>query len=242
MKSALVITPTTGAPELADAANSVFTQDYGNLEYLVIVDGLDFAKNTWDTLMAADFTPDDIHTLVLPFNTGGGGFYGHRIMAAASHLVKHDYILFLDQDNWISPNHVSSLVACCEDSKHDWAYSLRNVYSKDKEFICEDNCESLGKWPIASAPGNHLIDTSTYCFSLAFLKATGHLWDHGWGADRRFYSIVKDTMKHTNYDCSGLYSLNYRLGGNEGSVQPSFFEEGNKINTAAYDGNFPWRK
>jgi len=238
MKSAIVITPTTGAPELADAVRSVLAQDYSNLEYLVVVDGPDFSKNTWDTLISAGIEPSQIHTLMLPFNTGGGGFYGHRIMAAASHLVKHDYVLFLDQDNWIEPNHVSSLVSCCEELDLSWSHSLRNVYSKDQSFVCEDNCESLGKWPIAGTFDQHLIDTSTYCFSLQFLKETGHLWDGGWGADRKFYSTVKTLAP---YACSGKYTLNYRLGGNDGSATAEFFIRGNSINNVIFNSTFPWR-
>lgn len=239
MKSAIVVTPTTGSLELVDAARSVLSQDYDNLEYLIVVDGPQFANATWDVLMSADINPDSIHTTVLPFNTGGGGYYGHRIMAATSHLVRHDYVLFLDQDNWIEPNHVSSLVNCCEENNVSWSHSLRNIYSKGMQFICPDNCESLGKWPIAGTFDCHLIDTSTYCFSLQFLKRTGHLWDSRWGADRNFYSSVKSLDP---YACSGKYTLNYRLGGNEGSVPKEFFINGNHINSVIFNSKYPWQR
>lgn len=244
MKSALVITPTTGAPELADAIKSVKAQTYQNVNHLVVVDGEQFVAATDEVLNSLVSTPVKC---VLPFNTGGGGFYGHRIMAAFSHLVNYDYILFLDQDNWYDPEHVETLVEECEKFKFEWSYSLRKVYDKDKNYICDDNCESLGRWPVwvsTSEKVGHLIDSSSYCFSMNFIRLTGHLWDFGWGADRRYYTLVKDEMKHRNYGCTGKHTLNYRLGGNEGSVQKEFFLEGNKKMLESYVSveNMPWHR
>lgn len=242
MKSALVITPTTGAPELVDAVKSVQNQTYKNVKHLVVVDGEQFAAATEDVL--SYFISQPVRC-VLPFNTGGGGFYGHRIMAAFSHLVNYDYILFLDQDNWYDPEHVETLVEECERYKFEWSYSLRKVYDKDRNYLCDDNCESLGRWPVwVSTPEKqgYLIDSSSYCFSMNFIRLTGHLWDFGWGADRRYYTIVKDEMRHKNYGCTGKHTLNYRLGGNEGSVQAEFFTQGNKIMIDRYgkEENMPW--
>lgn len=241
MKSALVVIPTTGSPELLDAIRSVQSQTYPNLDLLIVVDGHQFSTRTDELLHADGIDLSRLFRLDLPFNTGGNGFYGHRIMAGISHLINHDYVLFLDQDNWFNSDHVESLVMRCANDGWDWAYSLRKIYSKNKEYVCDDNCESLGKWEItAAAPGNHLIDTSSYCFSVPFLTQVGHIWNFGWGADRRFYTMLKDHVKHTNYGCSGKYSLNYRLGGNEGSVKPEFFIHGNAISIGQYGNTFPW--
>ena len=232
----LVITPTTGAPELTDAVDSVLAQTFRGVEHLIVTDGSQFVSRTQSII---GIEHSSIYHVSLPFNTGSNGFYGHRIMAAFGHLVPHDYVLFLDQDNWINPDHVETLVNCCEHKKLDWAYSLREIYNKDKEYVCQDNCESLGKWEIATSPGNYLIDTSSYCFSNSFIRAVSHLWDYGWGADRRFYNIVK-TLDQFKYDCSGHYSLAYRLGGNEGSVTKEFFLYGNQVNKDRYGSVFPW--
>lgn len=240
MVKALVITPTTGAPELEDAIASVKKQTM-KCDHLVIVDGQEFSREAGFAIARADQEKTVIKT-VLPFNTGANGFYGHRVMAGFSHLVNHDYILFLDQDNWYDPSHVESLVDEITKYKFDWAYSLRKVYNKDKKYVCEDDCESLGRWPVWVNDEAHLIDSSSYCFSLSFLRSVGHLWDFGWGADRRFYTIVKDQIKHNNYGCTGLSTLNYRLGGNEGSVTGDFFIDGNKKMEEKYAGKYPWRQ
>lgn len=242
MKSALVITPTTGASVLKDAIESVQKQDYGNIEHLIVIDGEKFADATYKTISESnlDLNNSNLQIARLPYNTGGGGFYGHRVMAAFSHLCPHDYILFLDQDNWYEPNHVSSLISEIERFKFDWAHSLRNIYNEKKEFVCIDNCESLGRWPVWVKEDEHLVDSSSYCFTNSFLRLVGHIWDFGWGADRRFYMIVKNDINHKNYGCSGKFTLNYRLGGNEGSVKPDFFIQGNTVMQKKYGDKYPW--
>lgn len=237
---ALVITPTTGSEDVKDAVRSVSKQDIP-VDHLLVCDGKKFendVRNIQEQVLK--FNPS-VEVCYLPYNTGGGGYYGHRVMAAFSHLVNHDYVLFLDQDNWYDSEHVSSLIETIESKDLDWAYSLRMIYDKEKNYICDDNCESLGKWPTWVDKNSYLIDSSSYCFKTEFLRKVGHLWDWGWGADRRFYTIVKDKLQ-SKYDCTGKYTLAYRLGGNEGSVTKEFFIEGNRKIWDKYSGigNYPW--
>jgi len=240
--NAVVITPTTGSDELYDALVSVQKQTYDNVEHLIVVDGEQFKENANKVLnkFYDKYGHSKVKKIVLPYNTGGNGFYGHRVMAGFSHLVNHDYILFLDQDNFYKENHVESLVNEIDKYKFEWAYSLRTIVDKEMKHICEDNCESLGRWSAWVDSNAFLIDTSSYCFTRQFIRTYGHIWDHGWGADRRFYTIIKDHVKHNNYGCTGKHTLNYRLGGNDGSVQSEFFVEGNKHATARYGDQFPW--
>jgi glycosyltransferase involved in cell wall biosynthesis len=242
MKSVLVITPTIGAPELADCIRSVLAQDYENVEHLVVADGPKYKYPALQAIREAD-PNDTVKLLTLPYNTGEGGWYGGRLMAGMSFMVNHDYVMFLDQDNMIAPNHVSSLVRVIETGGYDWAYSLRKIYSKEGEFLCEDDCESLGWWPIG---GNeklgYLIDTSAYFFKNEFARATGHFWNWGWGGDRRYLQLVTQSLGHENFACSGLSTLHYRLGGNDGSVQLEMFEQGNALIKEMYgDRPLPWR-
>ena len=166
------------------------------------------------------------------------------IYAAYPHLINSDYILFLDEDNWYEPNHVETLIKTIEEKNLDFAYSLRQIYSTDRRFRCNDNCESLGKWPIflsrKSPHGEqYLIDTSSFCFRKEFIQKTCHLWHSGWGGDRMFLHAVKNQAK---YDTNGKHTLCYRLDGNPNSVTEQFFVEGNKTQEAYYEGKFPWLK
>lgn len=243
VKSVLVITPTTGAPELADCVWSVQQQDYPNVEHLVVVDGAKYDDLARTALWSVRDTKG-LEILTLPYNTGEGGWYGGRVMAGMSYLVNHDYVMFLDQDNMIAPDHVSSLVRVIESGGYDWAYSLRKIYTKEGEFLCEDDCESLGWWPIGGDEKlGYLIDTSAYFFTNKFARATGHFWNWGWGGDRRYLQLVTESLGHDNFACSGLSTLHYRLGGNDGSVKGEVFLQGNEAVRKMYgDKPLPWRE
>lgn len=241
-KTVTIITPTIGSPKLADATQSVLAQTYEHITHLIVVDGPQYFEAATKHACVNKEGRSVAHIAFSPFNTGGvgDGFYGHRIYAAYPHLVNTDYIFFLDEDNWYQPNHVETLVKTLGEG-NQFAYSLREVYDENKNYICDDNCESLGKWPIwfkHDAP-EYLVDTSSFAFTREFLIQVCHLWHWGWGGDRRFYNIVRDKAKH---DTSGKHTLCYRLDGNTNSVKPDFFEQGNEDNHRRYNGKFPWIK
>ena len=238
-KPVTVITPTIGSPKLIDAIESVKSQTY-KCKHLVVVDGPEHLSN------ASSVFYRDTNYVVSPENTGktGGNFYGHRIYAAYPHLINSDYILFLDEDNWYEPDHVASLIETIEKKNLDFSYSLRKIHGPDKTFLCEDNCESLGKWPIFLSRGSqfgnqYLIDTSSFCFKRDFIQKSCHLWHSGWGGDRAYLHHVRD---HAKFDTNGRHTLCYRLDGNPNSVTKEFFEEGNKSQIEYYGGRFPWLK
>ena len=243
-KTVMVITPTIGSSKLQDALDSVEKQTYKHIKHLIVVDGKEFANGVFEQVGLPP--KDKVKVLVLPENTGktNGNFYGHRIYAAMPHLLNSDYMLFLDEDNWYEPDHVETLVETIEKKNLDFSYSLRKIFSPEKEYLCEDNCESLGKWEIyMSRTGPHgkhyLIDTSSFCWKREFLQKTCHFWHAGWGGDRQYFYAVKD---HAKYDTNGKYTLCYRLDGNPNSVSKQFFDTGNKIQEQYYGGKFPWRK
>jgi len=239
-KSVIVITPTTGSKKLADAVESVSKQTYKNLKHLVVVDGPEFFSN------AVKNTPVGLDSNVilhsLPFNTGGSsqGFYGHRIYAGIPQLVNADYVFFLDDDNWYEPDHVETLVNVL-DKGYDFVFSFRKIFDKDRNYICDDNCESLGKWPIYFTHNDpqYLVDTSSYAFNRNFLIQVSHLWHSGWGGDRRFfYAVMQQAKFETNYK----HTLCYRTDGNPGSVNGDFFMNGNAEQLKYYEGKLPWLK
>lgn len=233
-----VITPTIGSPKLLDAIESVQRQTYKSITHLIVVDGPEYADKVYFELGL----PKNVKLTVAPYNTGKNGFYGHRIYAAYPHLINSHFTFFLDEDNWYEPDHVDSLVKTLVDKDLDFVYSLRNVHAPDKTFLVQDNCESLGQWPIwVSPPDNpqYLVDTSAFAFKQEFLRQTSHLWDYGWGGDRRYLSIVKDMAK---FDTSGKHTLCYRLDGNPNSVTEEFFVHGNTITKELYKDGYPWLK
>ena len=242
-KSVTVITPTIGSSKLIDAMQSVADQTYENIQHLVVIDGRRYQDeiDELNTRNSKLFDKIRVKLTLSPENTGANGFYGHRIYAAYPHLVNSDYIFFLDEDNWYKPNHVEALVATLEQG-NEFAYSLREIYDENKNYICDDNCESLGKWPIwftHDTDPQYLIDTSSFAFRRSFLIQTSQLWHSGWGGDRRYYSFIRQNVKH---DTSSLHTLCYRLDGNPNSVKSDFFEQGNEDNYKRYNGKYPWIK
>jgi GT2 family glycosyltransferase len=246
-KTVTVITPTIGSPKLLDAIASVATQTY-KCKHLIVIDGPDFVDEVMSIINIANMMDPkpNIQVIISPENTGktGGNFYGHRIYAAYPHLINSDYILFLDEDNWYDPNHVQSLIETIESKNLDFSFSLRKIFNPERTYLLDDNCESLGKWPIFMSRHSphgpqYLIDTSSFCFKKEFIQQSCHLWHHGWGGDRRYFYAVKE---HAKYDTNGKHTLCYRLDGNPKSVTEEFFKTGNKTQEAYYGGKFPWLK
>lgn len=242
-KSVVVVTPTIGSQKLADAVESVANQTYKNLTHLLVIDGAkEYLEQFNKNLVHQDKDNWNLQFMFLPWNTGktGGDFYGHRIYAGIPHLLNADYVFFLDEDNWYEKDHVASLVEVL-DRGNDFAHSLRQIYNPDTSYVCDDNCEALGQWPIYFTHENpqYLADTSSFAFNRKFLEQTCHLWHSGWGGDRRYFYSVKDGAK---WDTSRKHTLCYRLDGNPGSVNADFFIKGNAEQLAHYNGELPWLK
>lgn len=233
--TAVVIIPTTGATEVDQAIQSVLDQTYTTDVYLV-VDGKQNYARAQNTVRKFD-GHSRVYITALPINVGANGFYGHRVYAAFTHLVDHEFVLYLDQDNWLEPDHVQSCIDTIHEKNLQWTYSLRNIYS-DNNYVCRDDCESLGRYP--SYHGINHIDTSAYCVKREQVLQFASVWHGGWGQDRVWYDVLKNMLP--DYDCTGKYTLNYRVAGNAGSVTADFFLNGNRIQQQRYQGQYPWQK
>jgi glycosyltransferase involved in cell wall biosynthesis len=228
-----VVTPTIGNPKLIDCISSVEKQTYQNLTHYVFIDGMEYFPSVENMIEGYS----NIKTITLEENIGKG-WYGHRVFAACSFLVNADIICYLDEDNWFEPCHVEKLVAKIEQG-NDWAYSLRKIYDKDGNFLCEDNCESLGKWPVYFNDKVFHIDTSSFAIKRDVAVRIGHAWYGQWGADRQFFNNLKSHF--SKFTCTNAHTMCYRLDGNPNSVTQDFFDKGNEINNEKYNGKFPWK-
>lgn len=228
-----VVTPTIASEHLAKCIDSVDKQTYDNIVHYIFIDGCQYEPKAREILVGSPNT----RMIELEENVGKG-WYGHRVYAASSFLVNADVICYLDEDNFFEPCHIEKMVRKLQEG-YDWVYSLRKVVNKDGEFLCEDNCESLGKWPVYFNPEVFHIDTSCFAIRRDIAVHIGHAWYGQWGADRQFFNALKHHFP--KYECTNQYTTNYRLDGNANSVSEEFFTEGNKINTEKYQGVFPWK-
>lgn len=232
MNQAIAVIPTTGAPELEMAVRSVLDQTVAT-DVLVAFDGAPLQREL--------ALPDDprVHRIILPFNTGRGRthllpeglprhWYGARAQIACSYMVNHDFCFVLDQDNWLEPDHVESCLATLNApsaSTLGFVHAYRNVHRKDGSFVCRDECESLG---VPGGLNGPLIDTSCYFYRTDFLLQTAHWWLAGWGSDRVYLARVRQSLGDSVFAPTHRFTVNYRLGGNPGSVTEAFFVEGNR--------------
>jgi glycosyltransferase involved in cell wall biosynthesis len=228
-----IVTPTIGSKHLKKCIDSVDKQTYQNITHYIFIDGIEHFQSVENITEGASKTK----IIALEENVGKG-WYGHRVYAACSFLVNADVIVYLDEDNWIDRTHIETLVNTLNESGAQWAYSLRNIYEEDGTYVCQDNCESLGKWPTYFDDKVFHIDTSCFAIRRDIAVSVGHSWYGQWGADRQFFHTLK---KHfPNFVCTNQHTVNYRLGGNEGSVKKEFFLNGNNLMSKNYTGDFPW--
>ena len=236
-----VITPTTASDQLEDVLKSIDRQTYQNIQHLVVVDGFDKYGVRATQLMegATRSTP-----VSLPYNTGYDQYNGHRIYGAMSYIAEGEYICFLDQDNWYEDNHIESLVDVIQQG-NDWAYSLRKIVSQEGEYICNDDCESLGKWN--SVIDDKFIDVNCFMipkmaainFSPYWYRRARHPQEQP-EVDRILSPFMMQNSK--KFDTNGQYTVNYRVASRADSVQDVFFIKGNEVMKQNMNGEYPWRK
>ena len=229
-----VVTPTIASEHLAKCIDSVDKQTYEDIVHYIFIDGCQYEPKAREILVGSPKT----RMIELEENVGKG-WYGHRVYAACSFLVNADVICYLDEDNFFEPNHIETVVKKLQEG-NDWVYSLRNIHDKEGKFLCEDNCESLGKWPVYFNPEVHHIDTSCFAVRRDVAVHIGHAWYGQWGADRQFFGALRQNF--TKYECTNSYTMNYRLDGNPKSVTKEFFEKGNAMMKEKYPDGYPWTR
>jgi glycosyltransferase involved in cell wall biosynthesis len=251
--SVVVITASVGRTTLRRCVESVRKQDFANVRHLVVVDGPEYESDAARSLRG--ITPDErLDVLVLPTNSGRPNNYGYRVYGAMSLLVNEDVICFLDEDNWIDPDHVSSAVDTLQRTGAGWAYALRRVCTDEGEPICDDDSDSLGYWPKFASmlsvweidrveKATHeefpnLVDTSCYVLPQPVVRAVAPRL-FGWNADSEVASYL---VREQVGACTGKSTVNYALGGTSGNLA-EWFTDGNRRIQELYGSDpLPWRQ
>jgi glycosyltransferase involved in cell wall biosynthesis len=234
-----IVTPTTGNPLLRHALDGVARQTYSPIQHLVVIDGAERAAAA--RAIIGD-RPVDI--LELPHATGKDRFNGHRIYGASPFLASGELIAFLDEDNWPEPDHIMSLVDVLAKG-NDWAYSFRRIVLPDGLFVCNDDCESLGKWPSVHGGEDYLVDVNCYLLPKTLAVTCAPVWYRKAGdpnvmeVDRALTRLLRE--KAAGYDGSYKYTMNYRTGNTGLSVTADFFIKSNAIVAKRYGSALPWK-
>jgi glycosyltransferase involved in cell wall biosynthesis len=226
-----VITPTIGSASLTRCLASVQAQTLMGVTHLVVVDGPEHAEAV-EKQVAAFRHKKPIRVLVLPENTGGDGWYGHRVYAAMPHLINDQYIANLDEDNWYDPDHLFDLMRAVHEGELDWGYSLRKIYDAHGAFVARDNCESLGSLcHTVLGRDDFLVDTSCALLKTGVAVEVARQWYNKYAADRAFTKEI--LAKFPRHCAVPRHTVNYSASSSGTSVRPEFFLRGNEV--AKYD-------
>jgi glycosyltransferase involved in cell wall biosynthesis len=198
--SVAVVTSTQGRSTITKAIQSVKDQTRKATHY-VFIHGAEYSDKTIPHLA------DDTVAVHLPRANGGGGYGMAPVFALAPFAITEDVICYLDDDNWYEPDHIESLVEMIE--KHDlgWAYSYRKIVDNEGNFICEDNCESLGMQ--LNSANHYLVDNSCYAVRTNVARRHSHAWYVPVVSDRSFQAELM--RAGLSVGTTGKHSVNYRL-------------------------------
>ena len=236
--SVAVITATRCQDELADAINSVAGQTYKNIKHYVVGDGA-VSEATFQLCALANQLPNQ-YWIYWPTAIKRPLINASRIYAAVPSLINEDIIILLNEDDWFAPNHVETLVGALEKNHWDWAFSHRNIYDKEGNFLCEDKCESLGEdHDVWNLPGHRFVETCSIAMRTDCFVTCAPVFN--WPSavnDRVFYDHAKQL--YPNFGGTKLPTMCFRLGGNPHSVTIDYFKQGNAAMKAKYGDIMPW--
>jgi glycosyltransferase involved in cell wall biosynthesis len=232
--SVAVVTSTLGRSTLCKAIESVRSQTYKGARHYVFAHG-------WDYHVKVDILLEDypyVEGVYLPNNNGGDGFGMAPVFALAPYVINEDVIFYLDDDNWFEPDHIESLVSLIEEHDLGWAYSLRKVVDDEGNFICDDNCESLGMNP--NATGHYLVDNSCYAVRTNVARQFGYAWYVPIISDRNFQRALMEAK--ISAGTTGKHTSNYRLSldGSGGMSKEAFIGNNDYMRYKFGTSSFPW--
>lgn len=228
--SVAVVTSTRGRQTIERAAESVENQTRKARHYVFA-----HGKDCWDKV-EENLIDCDVTIVNLPIANGTNGYGMAPVFAAAPYLIEEDVVLFLDDDNWYEPEHIEELVGMIEQHDLGWAYSLRKIVDADGNYICDDNCESLGLH--FNATNHYLVDNSCYAVRADVARQFSHAWYIPVVSDRAFMRALCQAKIHCG--TTGKHSVNYRLSadGTGGMTKEKFLNNNAYMRSKLPD--FPW--
>ena len=237
-----IVTPTTGTQYLKQNIESVQNQSYEKIQHLIFIDGRENLNKVSDIIKDLKLKAN-VDIIPLPYSVGKDRFNGHRMYGASAYFAKGEFISFLDEDNWIDENHVESLISTIQGKS--WAFSMRKIVDSTGNFVCNDDCESLGKYPSILGEEDYFVDVNCFFLPREIALQTSPIWyrkarEPGVPEVDRFLTSVLRNNNLT-YESSKQYTVNYRAGNTDLSVTKEFFVRGNEIMSKKYDGIYPWR-
>lgn len=157
-------------------------------------------------------------------------FYGGSLRTSLSFLANSQYIMYLDDDDWLGPNHCTDVLNAIQNKS--WAFSY-SIYADGNEGIgiCTDEIESVGvgegiykdRFGGFVRPSGLLLDKNQLSHLL-------HLWSSspypsGDGEDR----LIFEHLRHLDHGCTSSPSVYYALDPKDGAheIRMNFIKKQN---------------
>ena len=253
MTDVTILTATTGRQSLFKCMESVGNQTCSEkIQHLIMIDGPENATEAYSHIH--DIVDSKVNTesnheidiIDIPYSVGRDRYNGHLMYAAGTFLARGQYIMYLDDDNTIAPTHIQDCITDIKSGDYGWAYTLRNIVDQRGNFICKDDCESIGPdYPTILDEKDRLVDVGCYFIHHKLAAFVSPIWHRKarepgvMEVDRALVQVLAGTAKGIG---TGRYTLNYAVGSTDISVAANFFLKGNEEMAKRYPNGFPWRR
>lgn len=128
MEIVSVIVPVFNAgPYLKQCLDSILQQTYPHLELILVNDG----STDGSAAVCEAYRQQDSRVRVVNKPLGGGGVGAARNTALP--LIQGDYVLFVDNDDWLEPNHIEVLYQSLKEHDADIAIVNFTQFMEDRQ-------------------------------------------------------------------------------------------------------------
>lgn len=174
MKVAIVTPYYTESDDILNRCHlSVLAQNYPNVTHIMVADGRP----------AAWCNNQKIEHFILPHSHRDAGATPRAIAAISAFSRGYNAVGFLDADNWIDADHVSTMVNLLQD-QYAVAVAQRRIHALDTRLLYVDNWESNGR-DFADTNCLFLTKPVLHLMTRWVTDASQNLW-----SDREFWNAI----------------------------------------------------
>lgn len=214
-----VVMSTVVRPLLDQAVRSLFAQRFaGRIQVLLGIDQWQGERALVEQLVRDCPSHMAVSVLDLGYSTSQrhGGLYpssfGGSLRTVLSYAANSRYVGYLDDDNYLAPDHVASMLAAVDGKA--WAFALRMfVDDVTNDVLCEDRWESVGPGTgIYRESLGGFVDTNCYLIDKmqchgVFTEWAMTRYTGGAGGDRQVFQKLRELPWGSN----GRPTVNYRV-------------------------------
>jgi len=211
---------------LLRAIASIYAQTHqGRIQVLIGVDIDAFGQETQLQQAILQERPSHIQVnwVNLGYSTSArhGGvhscYYGGSLRTSLSFLANSKYVMYLDDDDWLAPEHCADILRTVQGKK--WAFSY-SIYAdgNTSQGICIDALESVGVGQgIYAKRFGGFVRPSGLTLDKTQVPQLLHLWSsspfpQGDGEDR----LIFEHLRHMDHGCTGNASVYCSLDSKDG--------------------------